>query len=180
VILVTGLPGTGKTVLALALSRRYALPLLAKDTIKEPLMDVLGAGSRIHSRRLSDASFAVLFALAHQLLGAGFSLILEGNFRRAEHERALLQACSVVSSDPSHALRMVQVLCCAAEPERFERLRARQHDPSRHAGHRDALLATSAGGADFLEIQGERIVFDSSGAGTHAGVLRALDAWFAR
>jgi predicted kinase len=51
--------------LASALARHHALPLICKDTIKEPLFDVIGAADRADSRRLSDASFAVMFALAH-------------------------------------------------------------------------------------------------------------------
>src|SRR5262245_10823924 len=88
-ILVTGLPGTGKSTLARALASRYRAPILCKDTIKEPLLDGIGATDRAGSRRLSDASFAVMFALARESLGAGTDLVLEGNFRPGEHEQAL-------------------------------------------------------------------------------------------
>ncbi len=58
VLLVTGLPATGKTTLARALAHALVLPVLAKDQIKEPLLELLGAADRAASRRLSDASFA--------------------------------------------------------------------------------------------------------------------------
>jgi predicted kinase len=86
---VTGLPGTGKSTLAWALASRYRLPILAKDAVKEPLFDVIGAADRAASRNLSDASFAVMFSLARACLGAGTDLILEGNFRPGEHESAI-------------------------------------------------------------------------------------------
>lgn len=42
-ILITGRPGTGKSTLAGLLARHLAVPLICKDTIKEPLLDVIGA-----------------------------------------------------------------------------------------------------------------------------------------
>ncbi|MGH8284210.1 MAG: AAA family ATPase [Steroidobacteraceae bacterium] len=56
-IIVTGLPASGKTTLARGLAARHRVPLLAKDLVKEPLLDALGAEDALASRRLSDASF---------------------------------------------------------------------------------------------------------------------------
>src|SRR5450755_1224972 len=69
-LLITGLPGTGKSTLGRRLALRYRVPLLSKDLIKEPLLNVLDAQSAAHSRLLSDASFAALFAVARELLAA--------------------------------------------------------------------------------------------------------------
>lgn len=93
-ILITGLPGTGKSTLARSLARHLGVPLICKDTIKEPLLDLLGAADRSESRRLSDASFAVMFALTRDCLRAGTDVILEGNFRPGEHEVALSASIS--------------------------------------------------------------------------------------
>ncbi len=73
VILITGLSGSGKTTLARKLAHRYGVALLAKDIIKEPLLDVIGLDTPAQSRKLSDASFAVLFALARELAAAHVS-----------------------------------------------------------------------------------------------------------
>jgi len=158
-ILITGLPGTGKSTLARTLALHFGVPLICKDTIKEPLFDVIGAADRVESRRLSDASFAVMFALARECLRAGVDLILEGNFRPGQHETELLNAIPLVVE----SLHVTQVLCCASEPLRIARLAARAADPSRHAGHRDADLAVdqSPPPVDFLALSGERFVFDS-------------------
>jgi predicted kinase len=168
-ILITGLPGTGKSTLAHSLARHLAVPLICKDTIKEPLLDLLGAADRAESRRLSDASFAVVFALARDCLLVGTDVILEGNFRPGEHEAPLFASIREANtsgrnesktSDPDgviapapaaatnvdaapHAIRVTQILCRTPEPVRIARLKARAHDPSRHAGHRDADLADS-------------------------------------
>src|SRR3979411_1369359 len=89
-IIITGLPGTGKTTLARGLSARHSLPLVCKDTIKEPLLDVLGSSAT--SRALRDVSFAFIVSMAPALFALGDSLILEGNSRSREHETPLLAA----------------------------------------------------------------------------------------
>jgi predicted kinase len=175
-IIVTGLPATGKTTLARELATRLRVPLLAKDAIKEPLLSALGASDRAQSRRLSDASFAVLFTLAHELAAAGVDAIIEGNFRPGEHEAALC----------SSSARIAQVLCSAPEPERLARLAARAADPSRHAGHRDAeqaQLAVPAGAENFLDLPGARLRCTTQGSKSEQSTRRealfsAIEAWW--
>jgi predicted kinase len=41
-VLITGLPGSGKTTIARPLAHALGLPLVAKDAIKETLFDTLG------------------------------------------------------------------------------------------------------------------------------------------
>jgi predicted kinase len=76
---VSGAPATGKTTLALRLAQELHLPALCKDAIKERLFETLGAPDLARSRQLGAATFAVLFAVAAQLLDARVSLVIEGN-----------------------------------------------------------------------------------------------------
>jgi len=130
-IIVTGAPATGKSTLAPLVARRYGSTLLTKDEIKEELFDILGAGDASWSRRLSDASFSTMFALAGDALGSGGSVVLEGNMRVGEHEGAIHALLARASG-----IRCVQVLCTVAEDVRR----------ARHEGapaSRSAMRATS-------------------------------------
>jgi len=177
IILITGLPATGKTTLARTLAARYRLALVAKDLIKEPLLDVLGATDAAQSRRLSDASFAILFAIARELHAAGADMLLEGNFRPGEHEQVLRASLPVWTRGHAEA-SFAQVLCKVDEAERVSRLSRRRDDPARHPGHRDndlALTAPLARSDAFLDLPGAQ--FARTGADDRE-VLAALDAWW--
>ena len=158
-IVITGSPATGKSTLARELSERLRVPWLGKDMIKEPLLDALGAGDRAHSRRLSDASFAVLFAVARAMSGQRVTLILEGNFRPGEHEPLLAPLLAA-------GVSLIQIECRVEESIRSRRLRQRENHPRRHPGHRDTdLLAAGLRAAPgFLDLPGRRIEFDSGAA----------------
>lgn len=78
-VLVTGLPGSGKTTIAEPLAAALDLPLLARDTIKEALWDALGGGDLAWSRRLGAASAEAFWRLAAQARSA----VLDNFFHRA-------------------------------------------------------------------------------------------------
>jgi len=143
--IITGLPGTVKTTFARALAQRQGVPLICKDTIKEPLLEVLEPACA--SRELSNIAFAVQFSLARELLALGGSLILEGNFRAGEHETPLRAALPPDSPD------IIQILCRADEDERRTRLLSR----TQHAGHHTVHQLERVAACDaFLDLPGER------------------------
>jgi predicted kinase len=161
-LIVGGLPGTGKSQLATRIAQSFAMPLIAKDAIKETLFDTLGTGDPAWSASLSNASFATLFVVAEQWLQSGRSLVLEGNFRPGEHEvrlRAVL---------PRRHGAVIQILCRVPEDLRIQRLERRAARGERHAGHLDALVmrrspSRAGSGGDFLDLPGLRLVHDGAG-----------------
>jgi predicted kinase len=62
-VLMAGLPGAGKTTLALALGRALGWPVVDKDTLKSPLLK-LGIANEV----AGPASYTLLLALARDLL----------------------------------------------------------------------------------------------------------------
>lgn len=205
-LLVLGPPASGKTQLTERLAARYELLVLRKDEIKEVLFDTLGlqgagalalpdaalvpvaepsaAAAAAWSRALSDASFALLFALAQRSLSPGRAVLLEGNFRPNEHQSALdrlLRGSGTQVSD--EGVRLAQVLCRARTQTLTARLRARATDPSRHRGHRDLDAIARLGHGEpemrFLALPGPQLCFDSEAPLDYelATLYTALDAW---
>jgi hypothetical protein len=166
-LLVGGAPGSGKTQLARALAARYGALLCAKDQIKEVLFDTLGtgpesaaalapaAGASPWSRRLSDASFALMFQLAPALLHAQRPLLLEGNFRPGEHEPVLAALLAGARA------QLIQILCCASVATRAARLAARADDATRHPAHQDARIDVHRPAPSFLVLPGLQLSYES-------------------
>jgi len=153
-VVVTGMPSSGKTTVAEDLARRLRLPLIAKDEIKESLYESLGAEDVTASGRLGAAAYALIFALARVMLGAGASVIVEGNFFRDQtREFAAL---------PAH--RLVQLHCSAPLDVLLDRYAQRR----RHAVHHDTekineLPARFASDAHApLSLDGELIRLDTT------------------
>lgn len=61
-ILVNGVPASGKSTVARAVSVALGSPLLTLDTVKDPLFTHFGTGDREHNRRLGRASYEIIFA----------------------------------------------------------------------------------------------------------------------
>ncbi len=80
-IIVNGLPASGKTSLAEELSRELHIPMFNKDGVKEVLSDSMRVVSVQGSRRFNDPSWALLFYISKTLLTHKFSVIIEGNFK---------------------------------------------------------------------------------------------------
>lgn len=62
-ILVNGVPASGKSTVARAISGAFSWPLLTVDAIKEPFFEHLGVGDREYNRKLGRGSYAAIFNL---------------------------------------------------------------------------------------------------------------------
>lgn len=66
VILVNGVPASGKSTVSAALSAATGWPRLALDTIKNPFLAELPPGDRLFNRSLGRASYAAIFGLLEE------------------------------------------------------------------------------------------------------------------
>lgn len=134
-VIVNGMAGAGKSTLAEHLVGTFRLPLVAKDTIKEAMADTLGAADPAQSRRLGDAAFAVVYALARRYVDLGIGAILEAPFYRdaAAHLAPLARDS-----------RAAIIQCHADRATLYRRVRSRA--ARRHWSHFDTLS-----GQDTLE-----------------------------
>ena len=127
-IILSGLPASGKSTVARALQGAFPYPILEKDRIKECLFDTLGFQSHEEKRRLDAAAARILLQTAEDILTAGGSVILDNNFDTAAGE-ALRELQAHLSP------RSVTVLLTADENTLYERYLARDLAHTRHPGH---------------------------------------------
>jgi predicted kinase len=115
IVLVSGSPAAGKTTLAAPLAQALRLPLIAKDDLKETLIDVLGdqGGDLQWSRKIGGAAWTLLWKLAERAPAA----VIEANFRPdSTYERERLTRLDA---------HIVEVFCHSPFEELVQRFRAR-------------------------------------------------------
>jgi predicted kinase len=128
---------------------------VAKDAIKEPLMDTLGAPDLATSQRLGAATYAVLWAVADALASGGTGFVLESNFDRELAGPRLRELAAHGDTTFVQCVAPVEVI------------RARYSARVRHPGHKDAeRLASWDGDLTIFEAPAglRALRVDTSGA----------------
>lgn len=161
VIVITGHPATGKTTLAHWLAQELELPLIWKDQIKETLLERFGHSTNEWSRKLSEASWTLLYQWVEGLLRANVSHIVESNFS-PRHANAHWQTLS-----KQYTFSVVQIRCETRADLLLQRYRRRIEDGDRHSGHVDACTDPSFLEAiqrpmGWIAVKSERISFDTT------------------
>lgn len=130
-IIINGLPATGKTTLAEPLSRELQIPLISKDSIKEFLFDKLGSKDRRWSKTLGGLSYEFIYAITDTMLDEGQSIMIENAFEVAFAKPRLEHIISKHSPD------VLEVYCYTSPAVRKQRFVVRNESGNRHAGHSD-------------------------------------------
>ena len=131
-IIINGLPGSGKTTLAQRLSADIHLPVFSRDGIYETLYDALDCQNNVPLTLLAPTAFTFLYYIAASILAADQSLIVEGFFGRPE-----LRTDEFLHLQQNHDFEPFQILCNADGNVLLERFLSRTQSVERHSGHSD-------------------------------------------
>lgn len=127
-IILAGMPATGKSTIAAQIQKHFGFPILEKDTIKEALFDTIGFEGYPAKRQLDVASNEILLRTIGAMLRSETSLIVDNNFdeESAEKLRLLLEA---------HPVNCVTIFLYGDPQVLYERYYARDKAGLRHLGH---------------------------------------------
>jgi predicted kinase len=132
-IIVSGLPGAGKSTLSQRLADHFQLPLIQKDMIKETLCDLLECTTLPQSQLYGRASMALLYQFAEVMLKRGYACIIESTFHPTFSVPDLLQLQHHCPFLP------LQIYCRAEVAVLAERVKRRWESGQRHRGHMELL-----------------------------------------
>jgi predicted kinase len=132
-IIVNGMPGSGKTTLARRLAQDTGILEFSKDDLKEFIFDQLGVGDREWSIAVGRASSEMLYAFADGMLSSGKDLILENAYYHS------FAAPKLREITQRYDVRCLEVYCQLDSDERRRRFVARIESGKRHPGHADTI-----------------------------------------
>jgi predicted kinase len=139
-VLMAGMPGTGKTTLALALGQTWGWPVIDKDSLKSPLLT-----GGVSSELAGPASYALMLEMAQDLLvKQHLSVILDSPGRFP----FVLDQVKEMTERAGARLKIIQ--CQASRELRSLRLTDRQARPSQWRG--DAGLSDEEEQAMFAHL----------------------------
>lgn len=108
-LIISGLPASGKTTLAGQLTQELSWPLVTKDDYKAILLEHTPEALRAESsRQLGKVSFSLMWHVADIILAARGNLVLETHFHPT------LSTKHIIELARKHEAQLIQVFCHAS------------------------------------------------------------------
>lgn len=149
-VLMAGMPGTGKTSLALALGQAWSWPVIDKDSLKSPLLS-----SGVSPEQAGPASYTLMLELAQDLLVKQYlSVILDSPGRFP----FVLERVKAMTEQVGARLKTIQ--CLAPRQLRNQRLTGRPARPSQW--REDAGLSDEEEREMFAHLPADTLILDTS------------------
>ncbi len=174
-ILVGGLMGSGKSMLARLLGRELGVLVLSSDRIRKELFSVSplpadGYSCGIYTPEADTATYAALLTRAVTLVGEGKSVIVDATFRRAADRLHFREAageegvghCMVMTDAPEEVIRM--------------RLAERKNQPDEVSDGRLELFDRHRDTFEYPDPSIEQSVIAPTGVSPWAGVEAVISA----
>jgi uncharacterized protein len=179
-VLIGGLPGTGKSALAAAVADQLGCVVLSSDRIRKELAGIAPQHSAavpyetgIYTPDWTQRCYAELLRRAEVLLASGESVVADASWLSAQQRAAAASVASQVSA------QLVQLRCTAPEPLAQRRMSARQQglsDADAEIARRMAAAMAPWPAATTIDTEGGGLGGEAA-ACTGFGVVRqALDA----
>ena len=162
IIVISGLPCTGKTTLGRKIAKEFWLPFISRDDLKELLFNSLGWQDREWSKKLGIASYDLLYYFLKTQVFAGKSLVLESNFMPKFDTNKFLDLQN------QYNLNIFQIHCIADPAVLFDRFKNRAESGERHPGHVDRLnydefqKTLEEGGYEIINIDSNIFEIDTT------------------
>jgi aminoglycoside phosphotransferase family enzyme/predicted kinase len=122
-VLVGGLPGTGKSTLARGLAERAGFQVVRSDAVRKELAGANFSGD-LYSSEWSDRTYAECLRRAEAILWEGGRVIIDANFREESRRRAFMDAAR------RWCVPAVFFVCCCGPETSQTRLSRRKEDVS--------------------------------------------------
>lgn len=127
-ILIAGVPASGKTTFARYLGEKLNIPVISKDSIKEILFDTVGFNGREEKVKLGIGSIGILYYFAECILKCNKPVILESNFENASK-------VELMELIDKYKFKTLTVIFKGDIEEIYKRFEARDKSTERHRGH---------------------------------------------